>query len=73
VREVAREVASESLTDLPPSVGLPEGKVPRHLGTMGLNTLPRKPPGAYDCPFSWRRISFLMDSGRDSASRPSGT
>jgi hypothetical protein len=27
----------------------------------------------YDCPFSWRRISFLMDSGRDSASRPSGT
>src|SRR5260370_11010499 len=27
---------------------------------------------AYDCPFSWRRIWFLMDSGRDSASRPSG-
>lgn len=44
VREVAREVAAESLTDLPPSVGLPEGKVARHLGTMGRNTLPRKPP-----------------------------
>jgi hypothetical protein len=44
VREVAREVTAESLTDLPPSVGLPEGKVARHLGTMGLNTLGRKPP-----------------------------
>jgi hypothetical protein len=42
VREVAREVAAESLTDLPPSVGLPKGKVLRHLGTMGLNTLARK-------------------------------
>jgi hypothetical protein len=45
VREVAREVAAENLTDLPPSVGQPEAKVPRHLGTMGLSTLPRKPPG----------------------------
>ena len=45
VREVAREVAAESLTDLPPSVGLPESKVPRHVGTMGLSTLLRKPPG----------------------------
>jgi hypothetical protein len=43
VREVAREVAAERPTDLPPSVGLPKGKVPRHVGTMGLNTLPRKP------------------------------
>jgi hypothetical protein len=43
VRKVAREVAAERLTDLPPSVGLPKGKVLRHLGTMGLNTLPRKP------------------------------
>ena len=44
VREVAREVTAESVTDLAPSVGLPEGKVARHLGTMGLHTLPRKSP-----------------------------
>ena len=44
VREVAREVTAENVTDLAPSVGLPEGKVARHLGTMGLHTLPRKSP-----------------------------
>src|SRR5712664_1234434 len=36
VREGAREVAAERLTDLPPSVGLPEGKVPHGCLPCGL-------------------------------------
>ena len=28
------------------------------------------PPSTYDCPLTWRRISFFIDSGRDSASDP---
>src|SRR6266496_145342 len=36
VRQGAREVAAERLTDFPPSVGLPEGKVPHGCLPCGL-------------------------------------
>src|SRR6266851_2803294 len=38
VREGAREVAAERLTDLPPSVGLPAGKVPHGCLPCGLRS-----------------------------------